>query len=201
MTPSRARYRLRQAAPLALGLALAMGSAASAADLAIASDWVALTSDRIASRVGDNLTVLIYEDASGTNTAQNASAKTTHAAAQVSTKPSRVQSAQLDLAGSFDGSGQSVRANRLVAQISVTVVGREPNGDLQVAGDQLVEINGEKTHIKVKGRVRQVDIESNNTVISTRLADASINYSGNGLVSRSAKPGLVGRVLGMLGLF
>jgi len=186
--------RLRQMA-VSTAAALALAGAASA------GDWPALASDRVAARVGDSLTVLVYEQASASNSAQNAASKTTRVSAQASTKPSRVNAAQLDLTGAYDGSGQTGRSDQMVAQISVTVVAVRPNGDLDLAGEQTVTVNGEHTHIRVRGRARPADVASNNTVLSTRLADAAIDYSGSGLVSRAAKPGLVSRVLSHLGLF
>ena len=87
----------------------------------------------------------------------------------------------------------------MVAQISVTIVRVLPNGDFQVSGEQQLNINGDKTNIRIKGRVRQADI-SNNAVLSTRLADAVIDYDGTGFVSRSAKAGFLTRVFNWLGL-
>ena len=60
-------------------------------------------------------------------------------------------------------------------------------------------MNGEQTHIAVRGRVRPQDIDRDNRVISTRVADAEINYDGEGFVSRNADPGLVGWLFSLLG--
>ena len=183
------------------GVVFTLGLALLAVRPAGAADWPSLASDRLAAQVGDSLTVLIYEQASASNSAQNGASKTTHLSAQASTKPSRPNAAELNLASAYDGVGQTGRSDQMVAQISVTVVGVRPNGDLDVAGEQTVTLNGEHTHIKVKGAARRADIASNNTIISPRLADAAIDYSGSGLVSRAAKPGLVNRVLSRLGVF
>jgi flagellar L-ring protein FlgH len=48
--------------------------------------------------------------------------------------------------------------------------------------------------------VRMVDIDSDNRVASTRIADAEISYGGRGFVSRSARPGLINRLFAILGL-
>ena len=88
----------------------------------------------------------------------------------------------------------------MVAQISGTVVGIEPNGDLDIVGQQLIHINREKTLIKVRGRARQADIGVGNTILSSRLADAAIDYDGSGFVSRSARQGMVARIFSWLGL-
>ena len=52
----------------------------------------------------------------------------------------------------------------------------------------------------MRGRIRPADITSDNSVLSSRIADAQINYDGKGFVSRSAKPGVINRVFSFLGL-
>ena len=51
-----------------------------------------------------------------------------------------------------------------------------------------------------RGRIRPQDISPENAISSFRIADAQINYDGKGFVSRSAKPGLINRILSFLGL-
>ncbi len=78
----------------------------------------------------------------------------------------------------YSTSGQNGRSGQLLARISVVVDDVLPNGDLHVVGDQLININGEKTQIHLTGRVRRADIAGNNTVLSSALADATIVYGG-----------------------
>ncbi|MEO8113194.1 MAG: flagellar basal body L-ring protein FlgH [Phenylobacterium sp.] len=192
-------FRLgRYALVIACGAALALPAAA--ADLYNRGGWSALASDRPAERVGDSLTVIIDQSSVASNSARNGSAKTTSVSGQISASPAYNRSAQLALAGDFSGSGQTGRADRMVAQISVVVDSILPNGDLHVSGEQTLNMNGEHIKIRIKGRLRRADISSNNTVPSTRLADASIDYDGAGLVSRGAKPGVVTRIFSWLGL-
>jgi len=54
--------------------------------------------------------------------------------------------------------------------------------------------------IGVRGRIRPYDISAENAVLSSRIADAQIDYDGKGFVSRSAKPGLLNRIFSFLGL-
>jgi len=75
-----------------------------------------------------------------------------------------------------------------------------PNGDFQVAGQQTLVISGERTFIRLRGRVRRADISSGNAIVSTRLADAQIDYDGSGYVSRSGRPGPATRIFSWLGL-
>jgi len=183
-----------------LGVALSAPLPSAAADLYPGGGWPALASDRPAAQVGDILTVIIYENSLATNSVQSMTHKNTHIGGQLKTDNSVGNSADLALNGSFDGGGQNGRSGRIVAQMSVTVDQVLANGDLHVSGEQVLNIAGDKTDIRLKGRVRPQDIANDNTVLSTRLADVTIDYDGRGYVSRSGKPGIVNRIFGFLGL-
>ncbi len=88
----------------------------------------------------------------------------------------------------------------MAAQLSVTVREVLANGDYLIEGEQRLDVNGERTLIRVRGRIRTADIRGDNSVLSGRIADAQINYDGKGYVSRSARPGLVNRIFSLLGL-
>jgi flagellar L-ring protein precursor FlgH len=187
-------------ARLALVALLAAASASARADDLYRHDnWAAMTADRHADKVGDVLNVLVFENATASNTAQNGSSKGTHVSGQVGAGSHFNETAGLGLDGRFDGTGQTARAGRMVAQISVTVEAVLPNGDLLIAGQQRLNINKERTFIKLRGRVRRDDIRDN-SVASSRIADAEIDYDGSGFVSRSTKPGLITRIFNFLGL-
>ena len=186
----------RLAVPLLL-FALLSGPA-HAVDLFKSDGWTAMASDRSARRVGDILTVVVYESATASNSASSSSNRGTQVGGGVSGSGFNY-SGNLNLRNDSDNSGATGRSGGMVAQISVTVDGILPNGDLQVSGAQELNINGDKTNIHIKGRVRQADI-ANNAVLSNRLADAIIDYDGVGFVSSSAKPGLVTRIFNWLGL-
>lgn len=167
-----------------------------------APGWASLASDRMASDIGDGLTVLIAESATASGTTLNSLSKKTSATGAISSGASHlVGRGALNLDSGYDGAGQSVRSDKMVASISVTVVGVAPNGDLIVAGEQALNVNGERTHIRVHGRARRVDISSANTILSTRLAEAQIDYNGAGVIGRGARPGLLSRLLTGFGAF
>lgn len=184
---------------LAAWLSLAAG-AAGAEDLFTPGGWPALASDRPAERVGDSITVIIDQSSVALNSARSGSSKSTKLSGQVSATPSYNWAGQAQVGGDFSGSGQTGRSDKLAAQISVVVDAVLPNGDLHVSGDQTLNITGEHVKIRIKGRVRRADIASNNTVQSTRLADALIEYDGAGFTSRSARPGVIGRIFNWLGV-
>lgn len=196
---SALRYRRITASAL-LALLIWTPAFVQAEDLYKRGNWAALASDRMAERVGDSLTVVIYETSQASNTAQSNVRKSRGLSGLIAGGNSFSQSGQANLSGQSDGSRQTNRAGTMIAQISVLVDAVLPNGDLHVSGQQVININGEHTNIKLKGRVRRADIEAGNTVLSTRLADAAIDYDGTGFVNRSTKSGIATRILNWLGL-
>lgn len=188
--------------PVFLLVALAAG-AARAENLYRHDNWPALASDRRATQVGDILTVVVMENSTATNSAQTGTRRDTRLGGDISAghPGSGInESASLGLSGSFGGNGQTVRSGRMVAQISVHVDAVYPNGDLGVSGASALNISGERTNIRIRGRVRPADIAGDNSVLSGRLADAQIDYDGSGFVSRSARPGLFQRIFSFLGI-
>lgn len=171
-----------------------------AQDLYKPGAWSSLASDLKATAVGDTLTVLVIENSTGANTTQKGSRKGSSVGGQLAYGDSYSEQARLALDGTTEGVGQTGRSGRMVAQISVSVDEVLPNGDLRVSGEHSLKINGETTKIRIKGRVRRVDIGPDNTVTSSRLADAAIDYDGSGFITRSAKPGVISQVFNWLGL-
>src|SRR6202020_197278 len=117
-------------------------------------------------------------------TATNSSARSNNVGGSISADAVFAHSANLALQNGSDTTGTTGRSGGIVAQVSAHVEEVLPNGDLRVAGTQTLNINGEETDIKIKGIVRIADIASDNSVPSSRLADAMIDYNGTGFVSR-----------------
>ncbi|HEX9933320.1 MAG TPA: flagellar basal body L-ring protein FlgH [Allosphingosinicella sp.] len=191
MTPLRA---------LAVAALLAFAAAPAAAEnLYRNGNWPAMSSDRRAQGVGDAVTIAVFQASEATNSAQTSTRRSTDLAGGIS-GGGIGEEAELSFGGGFTGRGEARRSERFVAQLTVTVTAVLPNGDFAVAGEQWLLINGERTRIAVRGRIRQADISSENIVLSSRIADAQIDYDGRGFVSRSARPGLVTRLFRFLGL-
>ncbi|WP_176399634.1 flagellar basal body L-ring protein FlgH [Novosphingobium sp. B 225] len=189
---------MRSPALMLLGLLAA--APALADDLYKGSNWTALASDRKASAVGDLLTVLIITNNTASNTVAKGTKRDTAMSGNVTFGNTFDKSAGLSFGGSYDGQGSTTRADRIAAQLSATVDQVLPNGDLMISGWQQLKVNGETTNVKVSGRVRPSDIDGGNQVLSSRIADAQIDYDGKGFASRSAKPGIVTRIFRFLGL-
>jgi flagellar L-ring protein FlgH len=187
-------------ARILLPLLLAALPAATSAQLYQHDNWAAMASDRRAAAVGDILTVIVLENNNASNIVQTGTNRQTQLGGNISAGNSLNESASLGIRGQFDGAGQTSRAGRMVAQISVRVEQVYPNGDLGIAGASALNIGNERTNIRIRGRVRPADITGTNTVLSGRIAEAQIDYEGRGFASRSARPGIFQRIFSFLGL-
>lgn len=161
--------------------------------------WAAVATDQRAGAVGDIITIVISETSRATSSLRNGSSRSTDIGGGVR-GVGVDEDVSLEFGGSYAGRGETVRSEQFVAQMSAVVTGLLDNGDLEIEGRQLLMINGEETEVFVRGRIRRLDIQEGNFVLSSRIANAEINYDGEGFVSRSAKPGLITRVFRFLGI-
>lgn len=95
----------------------------------------------------------------------------------------------------FGGKGATNREDTLTGTISAIVTEVLPNGDLRIEGRREVTVNSEKQLMMLSGVVRRVDVDTKNTVLSSAIADAKIEYSGLGVVDDVQRPGWLVRVL------
>lgn len=184
---------------LLLATVLLTTSEVRAEDLYGGSPWAALASDHSAQRVGDIVTVIVYQAAEARNAAQSRS-RARRDFDGAFRAGSTDEAASLSLNGGYDGQGEITRSESFVTRISVTVEAVLDNGDLLVAGAQRMEVNGEETLVRIRGRIRPEDVNADNEVLSTRIADAEIAYGGHGFVSRNSRPNWLHRIFALMGL-
>ena len=185
---------------LAASLLVCAGSA-PAQKLYDESTYRALAADHKAFRVGDVVTVQVYEQSSATTTTDTSTQRTNALNVGISSAITGTQrGGSIAQGGTFDGGGTTQRANKLLVTLSVSVVEVLPNGDLRLAGDQALTVNEEHHAVHLEGRVRPQDVAADNTVLSTRLADARVNYVGAGDLSERQKPSWWRKLLDGLGL-
>ncbi|QFY90356.1 flagellar basal body L-ring protein FlgH [Magnetovirga frankeli] len=152
--------------------------------------------DLRARRVGDLLTVRLVEKTSGSKVAETAADKTSSTTVGVPNvlgmSPDKL-SASMSSTHAFDGSGDSKQSNSLSGEITVTVVEVLPNGNMMIRGEKRIGINQGNEYVKISGIVQPQDIDANNTVPSTKIADPTIVYVGDGPVSESNSMGWLAR--------
>lgn len=159
-----------------------------------------LFEDRRARNVGDTLMVILEEQTTATKASSSSASRTGSTAIGLPTV-TRVPGANLEgidvsasSASSFDGSGNSAANNSFRGQVAVTVIEVYPNGNLLVSGEKQVAINTGAEYIRFSGVVNPVNLTSANTVSSTRVADARIEYKGRGYISEAQTMGFLQRL-------
>lgn len=98
----------------------------------------------------------------------------------------------------FSGNGAVSRQGQVMATLPVRVRQILPSGDLFVEGTKVVMVGAEEKHIYLSGIVRRIDIADDNSVSSSRIADAEIEYAGRGDISDTQRRGWGSRVLSKL---
>jgi len=146
-----------------------------------------------AAAVGDIVTIQLVERLSASksnsaSTGRNGSVGVTPPA----TGPLGLFSAtDVNMSGdqSFKGKGEATQSSNLSGEISVTIAAVYPNGTMLVRGEKLLTLNRGDDKVQLSGLIRSADISADNRVLSTRVADARIIYSGKGEIARASKQG------------
>jgi flagellar L-ring protein precursor FlgH len=162
---------------------------------------VPLFENKIAQRVGDILTIRLVESTSASKDARTSTKKATSlelpgptiGGRPVTINGTPILETDVKNSSDFDGEGSSSQSNRLFGDLTVTVVERFGNGNLRVRGEKWLTINQGRELVRLSGIVRRADIQPDNTVASTRVANASIGYSGRGALAESNAPGWFAR--------
>lgn len=95
----------------------------------------------------------------------------------------------------FNGTGSTKRSGELSAVITARVVEMLPNGNLVIEGKKDTIVNNELQYIVLSGIVRPEDITDSNTIASSLISDARIEYSGMGVLADEQRPGWLRRFL------
>ncbi|MCX2898469.1 flagellar basal body L-ring protein FlgH [Pseudomonas mandelii] len=161
-----------------------------------------LYSDRKAFRVGDIITITLNERTQASKNANSQIGKNSKTDIGLSSffggglstnDPVGGGDLSLDVGYSGDratkGDSKSGQSNSLTGSITVTVADVLPNGIIAVRGEKWLTLNTGDELVRIAGMVRADDISTDNTVSSTRVADARITYSGTGAFADASQPG------------
>lgn len=172
---------------------------------------VRLFEDVKARRIGDVITIVLLESTSASKSAKTSTAKDTTVSVDsptilgaiptfnapgllpLSSNRNNTLAADLTSSQEFDGEGDSNQSNSLTGNITVTIADVLPNGNLVVRGEKWLTLNQGEEFIQISGIVRPQDVSTNNTVLSTQVADARITYSGKGAVADANRMGWLAR--------
>lgn len=162
---------------------------------------MSLFQDTKARQPGDLLTILLVERTQASTSASTATSKDSSASlsgpslfgAPLTANGRNLLDADVSGGRSFSGKGDSAQSNRLDGSLTVTVVERLPNGNLLVRGEKHLSLNQSNEVIRLQGIVRAADINPDNSIPSSRVADARIVYGGRGPVAQSNVMGWLSR--------
>ncbi|MFQ5508839.1 MAG: flagellar basal body L-ring protein FlgH [Leptospirillia bacterium] len=160
-----------------------------------------LFEDTRARRVGDLVMVRVVENASGSKDASTDTGRTSDLSTAVGaffTSPVAGRNIDVGTSNEFSGSGSTDRSGSLSALVAAVVVELLPNGNLVIEGNREIQVNHETQVIRLSGVVRPVDITTDNVVLSSRIADAQISYTGVGVIDEKQRPGWFTRVFDYL---
>jgi flagellar L-ring protein precursor FlgH len=169
--------------------------------------------EKRARRVGDVITIMIQETTNATNAASSQDQKSGSLVVGAGSgylssgygsnfvTNNMANNIGVGAGTSSQGQGSSSRSTTVTGEMTAKILSVLPSGNYLIEGTRYVEVNDEKQTIVVNGEIRPDDIQSDNTILSTRVANAKIKFTGTGSASETAKPGILSRILSWLGLF
>lgn len=167
--------------------------------------YAPLTSGARAAMVGDLVTIVLVESTQ----AQKTNSASTDRKGSIGIQPPptgplsffKASDTQTGASSTFAGKGQASQSNQLTGAITVTIAQIYPNGTYLLRGEKHLTLNRGDETIQISGIVRSTDIDSTNSVLSTRVADARITYTGKGEIARASSQGWLGRFFSRISPF
>lgn len=155
--------------------------------------------DRKARDVGDILTIVINESTTQSASKSRSNSKSGSVNIGAGTGVFDFLRA-LGASGSdeWEAEGSANDTNRVSGQITVTVVEVLPNGNMIIEGTQSIWQNRDEHKITLRGIVRRDDVTFNNTVPSTKVADATLKFDGKGPLNAKQRQGILTQIFNFL---
>ncbi len=178
-----------------------------------ASEADTLFEDSRARRVGDIVVVKLVENTKAQNKAETSSNKKSSNDYQVSAMFNRGHAGFIpfmpigpqpsvglpildtDSASGINSTGKTKRENYVTTSLATRVLRVLPGGLMEIEGAREIRVNEETEYMVVRGMIRSKDVSADNSVLSTQIADASIEYYGKGVLADKQKPGWFSRLM------
>src|SRR5580704_13400665 len=150
-----------------------------------------LAENPVAHHVGDVVTIVLNEQTAAQKSATTSTSKDTTVALPAPTIIGKavtihgtpILENNMNNATKFAGQGASAQSNSLTGYLTATVLKVLPNGNLFIAGEKQIGLNQGNEYIRVTGVVRPIDLASDDSIPSYRVASAHITYSGKGAIA------------------
>lgn len=158
-----------------------------------------------ASRLGDMLTITLIESTSTSKSTNSATDRDGSiglipptAGPLAFLNPNSIAS---NGQSSFAGNGSASQQSQMNGIVAVTIAAIYSNGTAEVVGEKQMALSQGDEWVQFAGRIRLVDIDSDNTLPSSRVANARIIYTGKGAVQQASRPGWLQRFFSVLSPF
>jgi len=186
-----------------LGLSAAQVLApASASARSLWSDgpgYHSIFSDNKAHDVGDILTIVIAESTSTSTSKSRSNTKSGNVSLGTGVGIfDFLRAASASGSDSSTAKGSATATNSVAANITVTVTEVQPNGNMVVEGTQSIWQNKDEHKITFRGVCRQDDVTVNNTIPSTKIADATVKFDGKGPLNAKQRQGILTQIFNIL---
>lgn len=158
-----------------------------------------LFEDRRARNVGDTLIITINEKITASKKSSSSASRTGSSSMDVpllgGLSAANILRTPLSASSdnTFEGKGDSASNNAFTGTIAVTVIEVLPNGNLLVSGEKQMNINQGGEFVRFSGVVNPTNVSSTNTVSSTQVADARMEYKGTGYIDEAQTMGWLAR--------
>ena|GEM_PF-5319470 len=169
------------------------------------SGSIFISGDNRASKVGDILTVVLTEQDTISSVTSNTVTRSGKHDINVSQPVANMfgsivdsdvlQDNEIGTDHSYNGSGSESKTSNVKGSVSVAIADVLPNGHYYIRGVKKVQTNAGEDYIRITGVIRPSDIRVDNTVQSTRIANADIAFIGGGDIEDASRQGWLGRIL------
>jgi len=158
-----------------------------------------ICADRKACAVGDIVTIVISESTTLSTAKKTDNSKDGSTSLQAGVGIfDFLKAASAGGSDSFSAKGSATATNRAIANVTVTVTDVFPNGNMVLEGTQSIWQNKDEHKITFRGICRMDDILSNNTIPSTKIADATVRFDGKGPLNAKQRQGILTQIFNFL---
>lgn len=171
----------------------------------VATGYAPLYTGTRAARVGDPLTILLVESTTASKAVSSKSGKSGSASIAPPSagllsflNPNALKGGSTS---AFNGQGNAAQTSALDATLSVTIAEVRSNGTALVKGEKRMMLSQGDEWVRFSGIVRLADIDAENQIASSRVADASIEYAGKGALQTASRQGWLGRFFNRISPF
>lgn len=169
------------------------------------SGYAGLVTGTRARQLGDMVTIILTE---ATTTTKSTAGATNRSGSFGITPPAagpldflNPEALKAAAEGTFSGGGNAAQQSRLNGAVAVTIAAIYPNGTAEVVGEKQMMFSQGDEWVQFAGRIRLIDIDADNRLASSQVANARIIYSGKGAVQQASRPGWLSRFFNMISPF